>query len=171
MPRFLRVGTRGQEKPAVLASDKELRGLAFHDDEGHGDLFGKARLSGNSPCQNFNGLSAHLITRHPNRGQPRKKLPGKFRIAVSRDRDVLRDFPTAPMTFLNAADGEHIARKEHGVDTGIAKFEDVQCLGSSGGGNRHLDLKAFRNGHVPAFQGLSIPDAPLLQAIIAMDGS
>ena len=122
-------------------------------------------------CQNFDGLSAHLISRYPNGGQARKKLRSEIRITVSGDRHVLGDFPTAPMAFLNTADGEHIARKEHRIDGGIAKFENVQRLGASRGSYGHFNLQPLRNGHAAAFQGFSVPDAPLLQAVVAMYGS
>src|SRR6266404_7157600 len=100
--------------------------FAFHDHEGHGDLPGQTRLSGDSTRQNFNGLSAHLIARYPNRRQPRVKLRGEFRVAVSGDRHVLGNSPTASVTFLDAADGEYVARKEYRIDSRIAKFENVQ---------------------------------------------
>ena len=148
-----------------------LRSLALHDDEGHGHLFGETGFAGNAACQNFDGLPAHLIPRHPNGGQARKKLRSELGITVSGDRHVLGDFPTTPMTFLNASDGEHIAGKEHRVDGGIAKFENVERLGAARGSDGHLNLQALRNGHIPALQGFSVADAPLLQAVVAVNGS
>src|ERR1700675_1345708 len=143
-----------------------LRRSTFTDDEGHGALFGQARLSGDSARQHLDGFSAHLIPRYPNGGQAREKLRGEFSVTVSRDRDIFGNPPPAPLTFLNTADGEHVARKEHRIDRRIPEFEDIQRLRASRRGDGHLDFEPLGNDHVPAPQGLSVPDPPLPQRFL-----